>query len=146
VIGENIRVLLPAPEILDSKIDVTRSEVYDYDRGFLGLGPDSAPELQSLAQRETLKQVVETACSQGILLQANARATQAVTQLMNTAGFKTIYVETQSPAANACVTNGAIASEQDPGVPSSSPTLPSIEPIAPVEPAQLPAPMPNSAP
>ncbi|HEY9886785.1 MAG TPA: DUF4230 domain-containing protein, partial [Candidatus Obscuribacterales bacterium] len=38
--GDILRVTLPAPTILDSKIDVTRSEVFDYDRGFLGLGPD----------------------------------------------------------------------------------------------------------
>ncbi|MEM9979363.1 MAG: DUF4230 domain-containing protein, partial [Cyanobacteria bacterium P01_D01_bin.2] len=45
-------VTLPAPKILDSKLDVTRSDVYDYDRGFLQLGPDRAPELQTLAQQE----------------------------------------------------------------------------------------------
>ncbi len=44
--GDNIAIKLPSPEILDTKIDVSNSQVYDYDRGFLNLGPDIAPQLQ----------------------------------------------------------------------------------------------------
>ncbi|MGB5970174.1 MAG: DUF4230 domain-containing protein, partial [Spirulinaceae cyanobacterium] len=40
---ETVTIQLPPPEILDSKIDVDRSKVYHYDRGFLNLGPDVAP-------------------------------------------------------------------------------------------------------
>jgi hypothetical protein len=55
VTNNTIQLRLPPPRILDSKIDVNRSSVYDYNRGFLGLGPDVGPQLQTLAQRETLK-------------------------------------------------------------------------------------------
>lgn len=103
VVGDELRLQLPPPRILDSKIDVNRSSVYDYDRGFMGLGPDSAPELQTLAQQETLRQIVDTACAQGILLEANNRAQQAVTTLLSTAGYKQIVVETQAPSAATCV-------------------------------------------
>lgn len=102
IVDDNITVQLPPPRILDSKVDVTRSQVYDYDRGFLGLGPDVAPDLQTLAQQETLKKIVDAACAEGVLEEANNRAQLAVTQLLNTAGYQNAVVETQLPAASAC--------------------------------------------
>lgn len=102
LMGDSITVRLPPPQILDSKIDVNRSQVYDYDRGFMGLGPDVAPELQELAQRETLSKVVEAACTEGILQTANERAKLAVTQLLATAGHAQLSVEIQPPAPDAC--------------------------------------------
>jgi len=102
VVGDAMAIRLPPPQILDSKIDVNRSKVYDYDRGFMGLGPDVAPELQELAQRETLTKVVEAACADGILQAANDRAKLAVEQLLSTAGYRQLTVETQPAAANAC--------------------------------------------
>lgn len=94
--GEQMTITLPPAQILDQKIDVGRSNVYDYDRGFLGLGPDSAVELQSLASQAALDKVVTAACQQGILDQASDRARLVVTQLMTTAG-QSVIVET-SPA------------------------------------------------
>lgn len=102
VTNDTIYLRLPPPQILDSKIDVNRSSVYDYDRGFLGLGPDVAPELQSLAQQETLKEIVATACSKGILQDANERAELVVGQLLNTAGYANFSVESQPPAPESC--------------------------------------------
>jgi hypothetical protein len=102
VVGDEITVTLPPPQILDSKIDVTRSSVYDYDRGFLGLGPDVAPELQQLAQTETLHKIVEAACQDNLLGEASLRAELAVTQLLTTAGYRSVTVESQPPAADAC--------------------------------------------
>jgi hypothetical protein len=61
---------------------VNRSSVYDYDRGFLGLGPDTAPQLQSLAQQETLKKIQEAACKGNLLAQANDRAQLVVEKLL----------------------------------------------------------------
>ncbi|MFM7425393.1 MAG: DUF4230 domain-containing protein [Elainella sp.] len=101
-LGTGLTLRLPPPKILDSKIDVNRSKVYDYDRGFMGLGPDVAPELQELAQRETLAKIVETACTNGVLQSANDRAKLAVSQLLATAGYADITVEIQPPAADAC--------------------------------------------
>jgi hypothetical protein len=93
--GDRVTITLPAPEILDSKIDVTRSTVYDYDRGFLGLGPDAAPELQQLAQTETLEKIVETACQENLLQEASTRAELTVTQLLTTAGYEDVTVRSQ---------------------------------------------------
>jgi hypothetical protein len=57
---------------------VQRSRIYQYDWGFLNLGPDTAPELQSLAQRQTLAKITAYTCEQGILDEANERAETAV--------------------------------------------------------------------
>ncbi|MGD1937867.1 MAG: DUF4230 domain-containing protein [Cyanophyceae cyanobacterium] len=80
--GSTLTVTLPAPKILDSKIDVTRSRVYDYNRGFLGLGPDVAPELITLAQQKALDTVTQSACDRGLMTQAGERAKTVVGQLL----------------------------------------------------------------
>ena len=89
-----IAIDLPPAKILDSKIDVNNSRVYDYDRGFLNLGPDVAPQLQTQAQRQTLIEMVDTACSGGILSQANIKAEEAITQILSAAGYKRVEVNT----------------------------------------------------
>lgn len=102
-VAENsIQLILPPPEILDSKIDVERSQVYDYDRGFLSLGPDVAPQLQVFAEQETLKKIKATACAKGVLEEANERAQLALTNLLNTTGYQTVLVKTSPPQANTC--------------------------------------------
>ena len=104
VSGEQVRILLPPPQLLNSKIDVNRSNVYDYNRGFLSLGPDTAPQLQTLAQQKALQTIVSTACNDGLLQRANDRAKFVVTQLLTTAGYKNAIVETQPAAAETCAT------------------------------------------
>ncbi len=103
VTNNNLEIQLPTPQILDSKIDINKSQVYDYDRGFLNLGPDVAPELQTQAQRQTLNKVISTACNQGILNQANERAILTLTQLLETAGYESITIKTTEPQT--CVFN-----------------------------------------
>lgn len=90
-------VTLPAPKILDSKLDVTRSKVYDYDRGFLSLGPDRAPELQTLAQQEALKQIRQGACDEGILTMASERAEVTMRQLIEPMGYGNLTVKVADP-------------------------------------------------
>jgi hypothetical protein len=103
VIGDTVRLKLPAPKILDKKIDVTRSSVYDYNRGPLGLGPDVAPNLQKLAQEEALKKIQLAACSDGILEKANDRAKLAVTSLIRISGIKQVVVEPQPGNTQQCL-------------------------------------------
>lgn len=92
---EVLTVNLPAPQILDSKIDVSRSKVYDYDRGFLSLGPDRAPQLQDLAQRTALETIETSACEQGVLESASTRSQQVVEQLLGNFDFANIVVTVQ---------------------------------------------------
>lgn len=103
VVSDTITIRLPPPRILDSKIDVSRSRVYDYDQGFLGLGPD-APDLQTVAEQQALIQILEGACANGILKEANEKAQVAVTQLMSVSGYGQVIVEISPPAADACPT------------------------------------------
>ncbi|PSB26955.1 DUF4230 domain-containing protein [Stenomitos frigidus] len=102
VTGSSMQIQLPPPQLLDRKIDVGRSTVYDYSRGTLGLGPDVAPALQALAQQEALKKIVEAACTDGVLEKANDRAKLAVTQLLTTAGYQNVTVTTQPPSSGNC--------------------------------------------
>ena len=102
IVGETVRLRLPPPRVLDSKIDVSRSTVYDYNRGVLGLGPDVAPSLQTLAQQEALKKIKSAACADGILQKASDRAKLVVTQLVRLPGYKEVLVEIASPSAIAC--------------------------------------------
>lgn len=97
--GRSIRLVLPPPRILGTELDVDRSSVYDYSRGLFSLGPDTAPELQELAQREAKVKIEQAACEQDILAQANDRAELVVTRLLQSAGFEEVIVE-NSPAAN----------------------------------------------
>lgn len=103
---DTLRVLLPAPQLLDSKIDVGRSQVYDYNRGFLGLGPDRAPDLQGQAQEMALQQVMVAACREGILQEASDRAELVVEQLLSTTGFATVEVESRPAENTGCAESG----------------------------------------
>jgi hypothetical protein len=94
--GQRIMIKLPSPEILDSKIDLHHSQVYDYDRGFLNLGPDVALQLHNQAQLYTLEQIKQTACQQDILTQANQKAITLISQLMTNAGYTYVKVIPQN--------------------------------------------------
>ena len=100
-----IEINLPGAKILDSKIDVNHSRVYDYDRGFLNLGPNVAAELQTIAQRKTLARIVNTACNEGILDSANIKAKLAITQLLSNTSDRQVIVNTAS--TNTC--NGEVS-------------------------------------
>ena len=101
--GDDVQIQLPPPMILDRKIDVARSQIYDYDRGFLGLGPDAAAELQTLAQRETLDDLVDAACQHQLLEQANERAASVLSQLLeSTKAYSSISIKTQAPGPDTC--------------------------------------------
>lgn len=97
-----IKLVLPPPEIFNDNLDVDRSDVYDYNRGFLNLGPDRAPELQMLAQKEAMKKIRTAACEQDILKQANDRAQLVVSQLLESAGFDEVIVETSGDSVADC--------------------------------------------
>ena len=117
VTGDRIQLQLPAARILDSKVDVNRSQVYDYNRGFLNLGPDAAPELQTIAQREALAKIVEAACADGLLRRASDRAQQVVTRLLETAGYQQVAVTTAPDATENCQTAGSLkpSPQRNPG-------------------------------
>ncbi len=99
--GQGVKLVLPPPQ-LKTTLDVERSNVYDYSRGWLNLGPDRAPELQDLAQEEALTKIEQAACDQDILDQADDRAKLVIKQLLETTGFETVVVESSPVASTAC--------------------------------------------
>jgi hypothetical protein len=96
ITGDRIEIQLPPAKILDSQVDVERSRVYDYDRGFLNLGPDVAPQLQTLAERKTLAAIVNSACKEGILETANQKATATISQLIDVITDKPLKIQTST--------------------------------------------------
>ena len=105
--GDTLRIMLPPPTIIDSKIDVNQSQVFDYDRGFLGMGPDRAPELQDQAQEVALQRMILAACEQSILQEASERAELVVGQLLQTTDYEQIVVASQPSPNTACAGAGA---------------------------------------
>lgn len=99
---DKIAVNLPPSEILDSKIDVNASHIYHYDRGFLNLGPDVAPQLQTLAQQQTLDKILTTACNEGILQQADAKAKETIIQLLTVTNDKQVEVNIDNTSSQVC--------------------------------------------
>ena len=99
---DKIAIAIPQAEILDSKIDVGKSKVYHYERGFLNLGPDIAPQLQTFAQQKTLAQMVDTACSEGILNQANEQAKIAIYNLVTLTNEKKVEITFQAESSSSC--------------------------------------------
>jgi hypothetical protein len=126
-----IRIRLPSAQILDQKIDVTRSEVYDYDRGFLSLGPDQGPQMQQIANQTALIRIVEAACAQNILTQATQRAQTALTQLLGASG-KQVLIDSQ-PQGLCAPANATAATPPTATVAPSLPVAPA-PPIAPIAP------------
>ncbi len=156
-----IQVRIPPPRLIDSKIDVGRSQVYDYDRGFLSLGPDVAPELLTLAEREALAKVTAAACKENLLQQANDRAELTVTRLLSLSGYRNVTVQTQPPDPNACLSpttaqtspqlsplaSPTISAPASPAISSQPATLPQVPPPPqPVVPSPAIAPSPPTAP
>ena len=130
-VGDALTVRLPMPKLLDSKIDVSRSSVYDYSRGALGLGPDVAPQLQTLAQQKALLKITDAACEKGILTQANDRAKLVIGQLLKVPAYKTITVQVQTPDVTTCKASAAILAPPAP-IPTVTPAVtPTVPPIAP---------------
>jgi len=99
---DTVVVKLPPAEILDHKLDIKESQVHRYNRGFLNLGPDVAPKLQTLAQQQALNQVIDAACDKQILDQARDRAEDNIQQLLAKSGYRNVEVTSPNPSTSQC--------------------------------------------
>ncbi len=112
-IEENkISIALPIAKILDSKIDVENSQVYHYDRGFLNLGPDVAPQLQTLAQQKTLAKIISKACEDNILENANQQAKDAIANFLTLTNQKEVEITSSEPSQQECGTINSLVPNQ----------------------------------
>jgi hypothetical protein len=101
VAANAVTVRLPAPRILDQKVDVERSRVYDVGQSLLA---PAAPELQTRAEQAALAQIVRAACAEDILGAANRQAATAVRTLLSATSAVQVHVVTRPPAPDACPT------------------------------------------
>jgi len=96
IINRNGRlsVMLPQVEILDAKLDVENSYVYDVRRSVV-LAPD-AVELHADAQRKALDEITTTATRCGILEMAEDQAKNVLGALLGMMGFSEVHIELSS--------------------------------------------------
>nr|WP_290665536.1 DUF4230 domain-containing protein [Ardenticatena sp.] len=99
VVSDTVTIRLPPPKILDAKIDVERSYVYDFDKSLFG---PVDPTMQSRAEQLALEKIRRAACENGILEEANTRAEIAVRALLEAASFRRVRVITTPPPPSAC--------------------------------------------
>jgi hypothetical protein len=91
VSGDTLRVTMPSPEILVTKLDSEQTRVYDRQQGLLTKGDEN---LESEARAEAEKVIKDAACKGGILEDASKNARNQLTGLFKSLGFATVIIET----------------------------------------------------
>lgn len=92
--NDHVFIRLPPVQILDAKIDVENSYVYDVRRSLV-LAPD-AFDLQSDAQRKALDEITATAIRCGILDMASEQSKNVIAALMQMLGVVDVQIEVES--------------------------------------------------
>lgn len=90
VSGDTVRVRLPQPQILTTRIDNSRTRVYSRTTGVL---VPADPTLESQVRQAAEQQFAQAALSDGILDKARANARNSVSALLHGLGFQHITVD-----------------------------------------------------
>jgi hypothetical protein len=85
--GDTLRITLPAPQILVSRLDPSQTRVYDRQTGLLSKGDK---DLESEARTEAEKIVTDAACRGGILDEAAKNGRNQLTALLKGLNFSTV--------------------------------------------------------
>jgi hypothetical protein len=88
--GDAVRVRLPAPQVLTTRIDNGQTKVYSRTTGLL---VDADPNLESQVRQAAEQQITQAALSDGILDKARQNARTSVTALLYGLGFHTVDVQ-----------------------------------------------------
>lgn len=91
--GQTIRMTLPSPQILVTRLDSDETRVYDRRQGLLSKGER---DLESNARLEAEKAIREAACQGGILNEASKNARSQLTALFKTLQFTSVVIEIPS--------------------------------------------------
>ena len=92
--GYKVTVTLPPCKVLDEKIDVTKSYVFDVRRSMI-YSP-KAIHLQSAAEKDALREIRQAAIQAGLLEQAQKQAKILLRYWCEAAGFRTVeFLETE---------------------------------------------------
>jgi Protein of unknown function (DUF4230) len=86
-VGTAVTLTLPAPEILFSKLDNSKTYVYDRQTGIFSK-PD--PNLESQIRASAEEQIVQAATEDGILTQATQNAEQTLRTLLEGLGYRQV--------------------------------------------------------
>ncbi len=89
VSGNKVTINLPAPQILSSTLDNSKTSVYDRTQGFLSRGNK---DLESEARRAAEGAIKSAACEAGIMQEAKNNAGDRIRQLFQFAGFSEVIV------------------------------------------------------
>lgn len=87
--GKEISINLPAPRILSSTLDNSKTRVYDRTQGYLSRGNK---DLETEARRAAEASITKAACEAGILEEARVSAIERIKQLFEFAGFSSVKV------------------------------------------------------
>lgn len=90
--GDSVIVTLPPAEILVSRLDNERTQVYDRQVGVFTSGN---PGLESEARRQAEQRIVERACETGILTRAAAEGERNMESLLRALGFREATVNAE---------------------------------------------------
>jgi hypothetical protein len=88
--GKTLRVHMPAPEILVSKLDSDQTRVYDRQSGIFSKGDK---DLESEARKEAETVIKDAACKGGILPEATKNARNQLNVLFKGFGFTTVVMD-----------------------------------------------------
>ena len=87
--GTTLRLSLPAPEILVSRLDNEKTRVYDRKLGYLTQGDK---DLESVARLSAENSIKKAACEGGILQSASTNARNQLTALIKAFGYTTVVI------------------------------------------------------
>jgi hypothetical protein len=90
VSGQTLKVTMPAPSILVSKLDSEQTRVYDRQSGIFTRGDK---DLESEARNEAELVIRTAACKGGILDEATKNARNQLTTLFKGFGYTTVVIE-----------------------------------------------------
>lgn len=94
VAGTSVTIILPAPEILYSRIDNEKTQVYERQTG-LFVAPDQT--LESRARQVAEEALVEWAIERDIFEQANRDGRLQIENLLRSLGFTNITIQVREP-------------------------------------------------
>lgn len=90
VVNNTLKLTLPAPEILVTKLDSDQTRVYDRQQGYLTKGDQNLEtEARSIAE----KTIKDAACKGGILEDASKNARNQLSGLFKSLGFVTVVID-----------------------------------------------------
>ena len=87
--GTTLRLALPSPQILVTKLDSGQTRVYDRRTGLLSKGDKN---LEANARAEAEKMITQAACTGNILSEASKNARSQLTALFKSFGFQTVVI------------------------------------------------------